>query len=213
MPHLYEIGSLLSVFTALGKVVPRGSVVSLLARYRVLVYFHEQFLFEFEIRLWRLRNKVWKCTHGSIVDVNVGPERSMTISRPESARSSWCIRGKYSPDVLSVTNHTRSAPVNASFDEVGHLLALRVAYSLFCELGLVDTVDGAGQNNEGTDEGLLVSLDNFEVDVPVESCRRERIEEKDRRLARGVCSQVGVDGLARIGTPCVLSICARLSTS
>jgi hypothetical protein len=50
-------GSLLCVFAALGKVVTRGSVISLLARYGVLVYFYEQFLFEFEISLWRLRNE------------------------------------------------------------------------------------------------------------------------------------------------------------
>lgn len=36
--------SLLSVFAALGEVVSRGSVVALLAGYRVLVYFDEQFL-------------------------------------------------------------------------------------------------------------------------------------------------------------------------
>lgn len=189
-------------------------MVSLLARYGVLVYFYEQFLFEFEISLWRLRNEALQvCTHGSVVDVNVGPKKfNDDFYDPNELVLAGNERGKYSPDVLPVTNHTRSASVNASLDEVGHLLALRVTYSFFCELGLVDTVDGAGQNDEGTDEGLLVSLDNFEVDVPVESCGRERIEEEDRRLARGVGSQVRVDGLARVGTPCVLSICACLST-
>jgi hypothetical protein len=88
----------------------------------------------------------------------------------------------YSPDVLPVTDHTGSAPVETRSDESRYLLTLRVSNALLGELESVDAVDSTGQDDESPDVGLLVGLDDLEVDVPVESGGRKRVDEEKGRF-------------------------------
>jgi len=80
------------------------------------------------------------------------------------------------------------------------LLTLRVTNAPLYNLGLVDTVDRAGQDDERSDLGLLVGLNDGEIDISVKCGVGERVDEKKGRLRGGVGPQVGVDGLGGIST-------------
>jgi len=104
-------------------------------------------------------------TNSGIIDVDVGP-LIPGISQP--TLNTELILTPSSPDVLSVSNHTRSTPVDASLDESRNLLTLGVSDSTLYDLGLVDTVDGAWQDDESSNLCLLVGFNNGEIDASVE---------------------------------------------
>jgi hypothetical protein len=93
---------------------------------------------------------------------------------------------KHIPDVLAISDHTRTTSVNASFDQVGDLRTLRVTDSSTDYFRLVNTINGTGQDDERSDLCLLVGLNNSQVYTPVECIRRQRIEKEQGGLRRWI---------------------------
>lgn len=97
------------------------------------------------------------------------------------------------PDVVPLSYHTGSLPVDRCLDQSRHLNALVVSDSLLDQFALVERIDGGRQDDKGSDVGPCVGFQDQKVDISVQSGVWQRVDGKQRRFGIGVGAQVRVN--------------------